>query len=79
MLFGFGLFNIYHPGRVLVGPESSFPKRTKAEKREEKQRKKEEKQRKKEEKQMRKKGFQTPSSIESDRIEMLGRAERGTI
>ena len=24
MFFGFGLFNIYHPGRVLVGPGSSF-------------------------------------------------------
>jgi hypothetical protein len=43
MFFGFGLFNIFHPGRILVGPESNFPKLTRAEKRELKRKKKVEK------------------------------------
>ncbi|KAI9889893.1 MAG: hypothetical protein M1814_004728 [Vezdaea aestivalis] len=33
MFLAAALFNIYHPGRVLVGPESEFPKYTRAEKR----------------------------------------------
>jgi hypothetical protein len=27
MFFALAVFNIYHPGRVLVGPESEYPKR----------------------------------------------------
>lgn len=40
MLVGFSLFNIYHPGRIFVGPESESPKVTRAERKEEKRRKK---------------------------------------
>jgi hypothetical protein len=77
MLFGFALFNVYHPGRILVGPDSSFPKRTRAQKREEKRMKKEEKQRKKEERN-KKPEMDFPSAMSSDtRIEMLDRTESG--
>jgi len=79
MFLAFSLFNIYHPGKVLVGPESNFPKRTKAEKREEKRQKKEEKRQRKEEKRNKKSGKMSmedvPSSTASDQIEMLERAE----
>ena len=43
------LFNALHPGRVLVGSESEFPKRTRQQKKEEKAQKKEAKRQKKEE------------------------------
>ena len=32
MILALTAFHIYHPGKVLVGPESEFPKRTKLEK-----------------------------------------------
>jgi len=47
------IFNLYHPGRVLIGPESEYPKLTKEEKKmakEEKKRLKEKKQSKRERK-----------------------------
>ena len=47
MLLAIGLMNFVHPGRILVGPESEFPKLTKKEKREGKRRNKEEKQERK--------------------------------
>ena len=43
-------FNLYHPGRVLVGPESEFPKMSKKEKKEVKKMEKMEKRTEKEEK-----------------------------
>jgi hypothetical protein len=43
MVAAIGMFSVYHPGRVLVGPESEFVKLTKAEKREMKQLEKQEK------------------------------------
>jgi hypothetical protein len=33
------VFHIYHPGKVLVGPESEYPKMTKEEKRQRKEEK----------------------------------------
>lgn len=70
MSVGFALFNAYHPGRVFIGPESEFPKKTKAEKREEKRQKKEEKQRKKEEKKDNRSGILARSD---DQIELVNR------
>jgi hypothetical protein len=43
------LFNITHPGRTLIGPESEFPRKTRKEKKEEKRAKKEAKMEEKEE------------------------------
>ena len=34
MVVALALFNVIHPGKVLVGPESGFPKLSKQEKRE---------------------------------------------
>ena len=42
MLTAIAMFNVYHPGRALVGPESEFPKKTKAEKKEDRSRRREE-------------------------------------
>lgn len=47
MWFAMLLFNIYHPGKALVGPDSEFPKLTRQQKKEKKAAKKEEKQAKK--------------------------------
>lgn len=59
MFVAIGIFTIWHPGKVLVGPDSEFPKKDKKkikeEKRRKKQEKKDEKQRKKQDKK-RKKG-----------------------
>ncbi|PGG96137.1 hypothetical protein GX51_07974 [Blastomyces parvus] len=43
MFFGFVLFNVVHPGIVLVGPESEFPKKDKKKLKEEKKQKKQDK------------------------------------
>jgi hypothetical protein len=48
MLFAIFLLNIWHPGRCLVGPDSEFPKLTRAEKKALKREKKERKRRRKE-------------------------------
>jgi len=40
MFFALALFNVFHPGRTLVGPESEFPKLTKEEKKQKKMEKK---------------------------------------
>ena len=50
MAFAAYLINIFHPGPILVGPDSEFPKKSRKEKKEEKRVKKEEKMRAKEEK-----------------------------
>jgi hypothetical protein len=47
----------FHPGRLLQGPDSSFPKLSRKEKKRIKQEKKEQKKARKEEKRMRKKGI----------------------
>jgi hypothetical protein len=39
MLFCLFLFNLLHPGAVLVGPESEFPKKEKKSKKEKKEKK----------------------------------------
>lgn len=41
------LLNVFHPGRVLVGPDSEFPKLTRKQKKEMKREEKEEKRRRK--------------------------------
>ncbi|EQL36228.1 hypothetical protein BDFG_02198 [Blastomyces dermatitidis ATCC 26199] len=43
MIFGFVLFNVVHPGMVLVGPESEFPKKDKKKMKEEKKQRKQDK------------------------------------
>lgn len=54
MFFAILLLNIFHPGRVLVGPESEFPKLSRKQKKALKEeKKKEEKARKKAEKERR--------------------------
>jgi hypothetical protein len=55
------LLNIIHPGRVLVGSESEFPRKTRAEKRAAKEAKK----RAKEEKKARK-GNKSKESVDTD-------------
>jgi hypothetical protein len=47
MMVALLILAIWHPGRTLVGPDSEFPRKTRAEKKAEKQAKKEEKRRKK--------------------------------
>jgi hypothetical protein len=50
MFFACLIMNIFHPGRYLVGPESEFPRKTRAEKKAEKAKKKQEKRENKEQK-----------------------------
>lgn len=60
MFIALALLNVVHPGRVLQGPESEFPRVSRAEKkrlkREKKQLKRERKEAKRMEKEMRKEG-----------------------
>lgn len=65
MFLGYGTFILYHPGRVLIGPDSEFPKKSKAEKRSETQKKAEEK------------SQTVPElALSDDRTEMLADTER---
>lgn len=75
MIFGYGLFIIFHPGKFFVGPESEFPKLSKAEKKAEKERKRDEKLRKKDEKLARKKGISPSNGSSNDTFEMGARVE----
>ena len=59
MFVAIALFDIYHPGRALVGPESEFPKRTRAEKKEERRQEKEARQQRK----MEKRGKLPPAEV----------------
>jgi hypothetical protein len=52
MIVALLILAIFHPGRTLVGPDSEFPRKTRAEKKAEKQAKKDEKQRKKHQRQV---------------------------
>lgn len=70
MIFGYGIFVVFHPGQFFVGPESEFLKLTKAEKREKKQRKKVEKQRKKDAKVARKKGISLLNESDGNAFKM---------
>lgn len=69
MLLALALLNIVHPGFVLRGPDSEFPKITRAEKKAVKAQKKEDKKRRKEEKKAQKAGgyvLQKHDSQDSD-------------
>jgi hypothetical protein len=76
MLFAMTLWSVFHPGRILVGPEALFPKKaklSKEEKKERKQQKKDEKERTKMEKKMKKDGKRQlgdSDSLESDQLPM---------
>ena len=50
MFTAIALFNVYHPGHVLAGSEGEFPKRTRAEKEEERRKAKEAKEQQKSQK-----------------------------
>jgi hypothetical protein len=54
MLLAFVALNVMHPGYVLQGPDSEFPRLTRAEKKAMKKQKKDDKRQRKEEKQQRK-------------------------
>lgn len=57
MLFALLLFNLVHPGRILIGPESEFPKKVKVSKAEKKSIKAEKKAAKAEKKSNKNKGI----------------------
>ena len=65
MALAIWLMDIIHPGRTLRGPESEFPKKTRAQKKEEKRLKKEAKRAKKEAKKARKAGIVVDSSTDT--------------
>ncbi|KAJ7282298.1 RTA1 like protein-domain-containing protein [Mycena rebaudengoi] len=52
MFIALALWNVWHPGKVLIGPDSEFPKRSRAQKRAEKAQKKEAKAQRKSDKKM---------------------------
>jgi hypothetical protein len=62
MFVALALWNVWHPGKVLVGPDSEFPKLTRAQKRAAKAEKKAEKEQKKFDKQMQKEQEKNGSS-----------------
>lgn len=76
------VFHIYHPGKVLVGPDSEYPKLTKEEKkaakeekRAAKERRREEKRRIKEEKRMGRGGFDMEKGVSDGSGIVAGDAE----
>ncbi|KAJ6078623.1 hypothetical protein N7467_008376 [Penicillium canescens] len=68
MLFGLIALNIFHPGRILQGPDSSFPKKSRAEKKELKAQKKAIKMEKKMEKKRLKQNARSPIVSENEQF-----------
>ncbi|KAJ6080925.1 hypothetical protein N7499_005799 [Penicillium canescens] len=68
MLFGLIALNIFHPGRILQGPDSSFPKKSRAEKKELKAQKKAIKMEKKMEKKRLKQNARSPIESENEQF-----------
>ncbi|OGE52285.1 hypothetical protein PENARI_c010G11501 [Penicillium arizonense] len=68
MLFGLIALNIFHPGRILQGPDSSFPKKSRTEKKELKAQKKAIKMEKKMEKKRLKQNARSPIELENEQF-----------